>query len=86
MADHRERKGDIIDFLIHEFKSPQEGATQGGPAHLTWLGDMLDYLPPGQVFVCELHSCPIVLTICFVKGFPGGSVVENLAANAGDRG
>ena len=90
MADLSVEKegGDInqLNFLIHEFKSPQEGATQGGPAHLTWRGDIFGYLPPVQVFVCELHSCSIVLTIFFVKGFPGGSVVENLPANAVDMG
>ena len=39
-----------------------------------------------SLYSAEVHIQQFYLFICFITGFPGGSVVKNLPASAGDSG
>lgn len=80
MGDHRERKGDIIDFLIHEFKSSSRRGNSGRPCPPHLAGGHA-WLPAPRASVCLWITLMFYSTGNMARRASSGSVVENLAAN-----
>ena len=54
------------------------------PAPPALEGEVLTTGPPGKSPLCNILM--VMFFLKFSRGFPGGAVVENLPANAGDTG
>ena len=53
-----------------------------------WQAGSLPLVPPGKplFFICHIYICIFIMFSIHAKGFPGGSMVKNPPANAGDMG
>ncbi|KAJ8775615.1 hypothetical protein J1605_001335 [Eschrichtius robustus] len=72
-----------LDTLMEHYECPESAGQTGFPAP----GNILLHTPLCLLLrQCFSKQCALILHLIKCRGFPGGAVVENLPANAGDTG